>query len=124
MEAKVKSIDPMRKLVNNDFKYFIGKYIFPILGTIFSFITLRFFWEETYFYFFHHNSYYVYKDLLLLNKEKIDLKNWRGHEIILWHKDKHISIHNLEEGRGCTISTFYSSVWDKNMNHQIYYLFS
>lgn len=123
MEQKAKSIDPMRKLVNNDFKYFIGKYIFPIIGFVFNFLTIMLFWKKTYFYFFHHNSYYVYKDLLKITKNQIELKNWRGHKIILWHEEKNISIHDLE-GRGCTISSFYSSVWDKNMNHQIYYLFS
>jgi hypothetical protein len=124
MEQKEKSIDPMKKLVNNDFKYFIGKYIFPIIGFVFNYLTIIFFFKKTYFYFFHYNSYCVYRDLLMLTKNQIDLKNWRGHKIVLWHEDKRISIHDLEGRKECTISHYYSAEWDKNMNHKIYYLFS
>jgi hypothetical protein len=109
----------MKQLVNNPFKYFLGRYILPIIGTVFNVVTLMYFYDKTYFYFYHHLSYCVYKDLLLLNPSKVDLSNWRGHRILLWDDLKQVSIHNETS---CVVSVYFSSLWDKNMNHQIYYL--
>lgn len=111
----------MKQLVNNHIKYYFGKIIMPTLGFIFNLITFGLFYNITYFYFFHFNSYCVYKDLLKSYKTNIDLNNWRGHRILLWNDIKMITIHSDNE---CIISIFHSSNWDKNLNHQIYYLLS
>ncbi|MEM4711287.1 MAG: hypothetical protein QXL18_05055 [Candidatus Woesearchaeota archaeon] len=111
----------MKQLVNNNLIYYTGKYIMPILGSIFNICTLLMFYRKTYFFFFHFNTLKVYKDLLSSYKSTVDLNNWRGHKIYLWHDIKTISIHNEKE---CVISYFYSSLWDKNLNHQVYYLLS
>jgi hypothetical protein len=109
----------MKDLVNNPYKYFIGRYIMPFLGYLFNVITLGCFFDYTYFYFCHHLSYCIYKDLLNSNRSSIDVNNWRNHKICLWDDLKTITIHDLN-GK-CVISTFSCSLWDRKLNREIYY---
>jgi hypothetical protein len=105
-----------KQLVNNPFKYWIGRIIMPILGFIFNFSTFLLFYSKTYYFFFNHLSYMILKDLLRTDKSKINLNDWRGYKIILW-KNKRVSIHSENEG---IVSTFSKSQWDRNLNEKVY----
>ncbi len=118
----------MKQLINNNWLWILSKYIMPCLGGIVFILSFMTLFTKTYFYFFEYDVYIIYKRLLLssLKEFKLESKDsywstysWRGYEVILWHDSKTISVH---KDNYCHISAFYSAWWDKNMNHQIYYL--
>lgn len=121
----------MRKLVDNDFIYFTGKYIMPVMGVLFNMCTFMLFFRYTYFFFYEFNTLMIWMNVSKLEKRELEIMcitdNYTWYNIKdtdfslhLWHESQEICIFNDFE---CVISSFTSSEWDKNINKTIYNIF-